>query len=114
MDWKNKTVLITGAEGFIGSHLTERLLSLGAKVKALVMYNSFNKWGWIDTFQPSEVNRLNVICGDIREVDLLKSALKDVDIILDRWFFTQIDDTVVLKGNCSVWHIKLYFFNSHG
>jgi len=81
MDWTNKRVLITGAEGFIGSHLTERLLSLGAKVKAFVMYNSFNKWGWIDTFKSREKNKLNVICGDIREADILKAALKDVDIV---------------------------------
>jgi NAD dependent epimerase/dehydratase len=81
MNWENKTVLITGAEGFIGSHLTERLLSLGARVKAFIMYNSFNKWGWIDTFQPDEVNRLHVFCGDIREADILKSALQDVDIV---------------------------------
>jgi len=81
MDWTNKKVLISGAEGFIGSHLTERLLSLGAKVNALVMYNSFNKWGWIDTFPPGEVNKLNIICGDIREADILKAALKDVDIV---------------------------------
>ena len=81
MDWTNKKVLITGAEGFIGSHLTEKLVSLGAKVKAFVMYNSFNKWGWIDTFQPAEVNRLDVFCGDIREIDILKTALKDIDIV---------------------------------
>ena len=81
MDWTNKKVLITGAEGFIGSHLTERLLSLGAKVKAFVMYNSFNKWGWIDTYKSREKNELNVICGDIREADLLKVILKDVDIV---------------------------------
>ena len=81
MDWTNKKVLITGAEGFIGSHLTERLLSLGAKVKAFVMYNSFNKWGWIDTYKSREKNELNVICGDIREADLLKFVLKDVDIV---------------------------------
>lgn len=81
MDWTNKKVLITGAEGFIGSHLTERLLSLGARVKALAMYNAFNKWGWIDTFPSREVSRLNVLCGDIREVDLMKVALKDVNIV---------------------------------
>jgi len=80
MNWANKTVLITGAEGFIGSHLTERLLSLGARVKAFVMYNSFNKWGWIDTFHPDKVSSLHVFCGDIREADILKSALQDVDI----------------------------------
>lgn len=81
MDWTSKKVLITGAEGFIGSHLTERLVALGARVKAFIMYNSFNKWGWIDTFKSREKNKLNVICGDIREADLLKVALKDVDIV---------------------------------
>ena len=81
MDWKNKTVLITGAEGFIGSHLTERLLSVEARVKAFVMYNSFNKWGWIDTFPSQEVSKLDIICGDIREIDRVKTALKDVDIV---------------------------------
>ncbi len=81
MNWANKTVLITGAEGFIGSHLTERLVALGARVKAFVMYNSFNKWGWIDTFHPDKVSSLHVFCGDIREADILKSALQDVDIV---------------------------------
>ena len=81
MDWTNKKVLITGAEGFIGSHLTERLVALGAEVKALVMYNSFNTWGWIDTFRPSEKNKLHIICADIREADLLKSTLEDIDIV---------------------------------
>ena len=81
MDWANKKVLITGAEGFIGSHLTERLVALGAEVKALVMYNSFNTWGWIDTFRTSEKNKLHIICADIREADLLKSTLKDLSLI---------------------------------
>jgi NAD dependent epimerase/dehydratase len=81
MDWANKKVLVTGAEGFIGSHLTERLVALGAEVKALVMYNSFNTWGWIDTFRPGEKNKLHIICADIREADLLKSTLKDIDIV---------------------------------
>ncbi|WP_141565189.1 NAD-dependent epimerase/dehydratase family protein, partial [Clostridium botulinum] len=47
MNWNGKKVLVTGAEGFIGSHLTERLVELGADVTALVQYNSFNNWGWI-------------------------------------------------------------------
>ncbi|MBW1855825.1 MAG: GDP-mannose 4,6-dehydratase, partial [Deltaproteobacteria bacterium] len=81
MDWKNKKVLITGAEGFIGSHLTERLVALEAEVKALVMYNSFNTWGWIDTFRPGEKNKVHIICADIREADLLKSTLKDIEIV---------------------------------
>ena len=81
MNWAQKKVLVTGAEGFIGSHLTERLVALGAEVKALVMYNSFNTWGWIDTFRPGEKNKVHIICADIREADLLKSTLKDIDIV---------------------------------
>ena len=87
MDWANKEILVTGSEGFIGSHLTERLLSLGATVKAFVMYNSFNKWGWIDTSPLKELNTLNVICGDIREKDLLKAALKDG---FEAWLFFEL------------------------
>ena len=81
MNWAQKKVLVTGAEGFIGSHLTERLVALGAEVKALVMYNSFNTWGWIDTFRPDEKNKVHIICADIREADLLKSTFKDIDIV---------------------------------
>jgi NAD dependent epimerase/dehydratase len=81
MNWKNKKVLITGADGFIGSHLTQSLIARRAQVKALVMYNSFNTWGWIDTFTPNEKEAVDIFCGDIRETDLLKRALKDVDIV---------------------------------
>jgi NAD dependent epimerase/dehydratase len=81
MDWATKKVLITGADGFIGSHLTQRLISRGAQVKAFVMYNSFNTWGWIDTFAPGDIEAVDVVCGDIRESDMLKRALKDVDIV---------------------------------
>jgi len=81
MNWKNKKVLITGADGFIGSHLTQSLISRGALVKAFVMYNSFNTWGWIDTFAPSDKEAIDVVSGDIRESDMLKRALKDVDIV---------------------------------
>ena len=81
MDWTTKKVLITGADGFIGSHLTERLISLGARVRAFVLYNSFNTWGWIDTFSSGEKEAVDIVCGDIRETDLLKQALGDVDIV---------------------------------
>jgi NAD dependent epimerase/dehydratase len=81
MDWETKKVLITGADGFIGSHLTQSLIARRAQVKALVMYNSFNTWGWIDTFTPNEKEAVDIFCGDIRETDLLKRALKDVDIV---------------------------------
>ena len=81
MNWKDKKVLVTGADGFIGSHLTQGLISRGAQVKAFVMYNSFNSWGWIDTFAASDKEELEVISGDIRESDMLKRALSDVDIV---------------------------------
>lgn len=81
MDWATKKVLITGADGFIGSHLTQSLIARGAQVKAFVMYNSFTTWGWIDTFAPSDKEAVDVVCGDIRESDILKHALKDVDIV---------------------------------
>jgi len=81
MDWTTKKVLITGADGFIGSHLTQSLITRGAQVKAFVMYNSFNTWGWIDTFAPSDQEAIDVVCGDIRESDILKQALKDADIV---------------------------------
>ena len=81
MDWTTKRVMITGADGFIGSHMTERLIALGARVKTFVMYNSFNTWGWIDTFSARDKEVLDIVSGDIRETDLLKQALKDVDIV---------------------------------
>jgi NAD dependent epimerase/dehydratase len=60
-------VLVTGADGFIGSHLAEALVQHGAQVRALVQYNSFNSWGWLDTIEPSVRERMEVISGDIRD-----------------------------------------------
>jgi NAD dependent epimerase/dehydratase len=68
-------VLVTGADGFIGSHLVERLYYLGFDVKAMVQYNSFNSWGWLDR-GPEEVrNNIEVFSGDIRDLNCIKSAL---------------------------------------
>jgi NAD dependent epimerase/dehydratase len=71
--------LVTGADGFIGSHLTQLLLANGYFVKALAQYNSFNYWGWLEDI-PSEQN-LNIITGDIRDPHFCKEIVKDVDII---------------------------------
>lgn len=71
--------LVTGADGFIGSHLTEMLLNKGYKVKALSYYNSFNYWGWLEDLPANE--NLEVVSGDIRDTNFVKNIAKDVDII---------------------------------
>lgn len=81
MNFKGKKVLVTGSEGFIGSHLTERLVELGADVTALVQYNSFNNWGWIDTFDKKIKDSINVVTGDIREYDGMKRIIKGQDVV---------------------------------
>lgn len=72
-------ILITGADGFIGSHLTERLVKEGKKVKAFVYYNSFNSWGWLDTLPKEVMDEVEVFAGDIRDPNGVKEAMKDVD-----------------------------------
>jgi len=71
--------LVTGADGFIGSHLTEALLASGYQVKALAQYNSFNYWGWLEDIKPCA--GLEVVCGDIRDPHFCQSISKDVEII---------------------------------
>lgn len=72
-------ILVTGADGFIGSHLTEYLLKKGYKVKALSYYNSFNNWGWLDSIPKNE--NLEIITGDIRDPHFCKEITKGIDII---------------------------------
>lgn len=73
------TVLVTGADGFIGSHLTEILVSEGYKVKALSQYNSFNNWGWLEHIQHLE--EIEVLNGDVRDPHYCKSITKGVDVV---------------------------------
>lgn len=72
-------VLVTGADGFIGSHLTEMLLAKGYKVKALSQYNSFNYWGWLEDIASNP--NLEVVSGDIRDPHFCKEITKDIDLI---------------------------------
>ena len=81
MNLKGKKVLVTGSEGFIGSHLTEKLVKLGADVTALVQYNSFNNWGWIDTFDKDIKESIKVVTGDVREYDGMKRIIKGQDVV---------------------------------
>ena len=76
---KNKVVLVTGADGFIGSHLTEMLVKYGAKVKALSYYNSFNYWGWLEDLDC--LNDMEVLTGDVRDPHYCKHITKGVDVI---------------------------------
>lgn len=74
-------VLVTGADGFIGSHLTELLINEGYEVVAFCFYNSFSSWGWLDSLPQKKKNKLIVIMGDIRDANRVKDALKGVDIV---------------------------------
>ena len=76
-----KKILITGAEGFIGSHLVEKLVLKGFKVKCLVYYNSFSNLGWLDELKPSVLKKVEIVVGDVRDSDLIKNIIKDCDVI---------------------------------
>lgn len=77
-----KKVLVTGADGFIGSHLTEELVRRGYDVRAFVLYNSFNSWGWLDS-SPEEIRRgLDVFAGDVRDPHGVRTAMKGCDAVL--------------------------------
>ena len=73
MNIKNLNVAVTGAEGFIGSHLTEHLLSAGANVRAMVQYNSFSNWGWLEHLQDHK--NLDVQLGDVRDSNFCNDFL---------------------------------------
>ncbi|HTF82078.1 MAG TPA: NAD-dependent 4,6-dehydratase LegB [Cytophagales bacterium] len=74
-------VLVTGADGFIGSHLTEKLLDLGYEVTAFVYYNSFNSWGWLDTLPKERLAKIKIITGDIRDSVAVRKAVEGQDTV---------------------------------
>lgn len=81
MKLKEKKVLVTGADGFIGSHLTEALMDAQCDVRAFVYYNSFNSWGWLDSLSSKQKAALDVFCGDVRDPNGVKEAMRGVDIV---------------------------------
>lgn len=74
-----KHILVTGADGFIGSHLTEALLDKGYKVRALAQYNSFNNWGWLEDIAPR--HDLEIVCGDVRDPDFCRELCRGIDTV---------------------------------
>ena len=77
-----KRILVTGADGFIGSHLTEALVRAGCQVRAFVLYNSFNSWGWLDDVAPDVRGKFEVFAGDVRDPNGVRTAMRDCDAVL--------------------------------
>jgi NAD dependent epimerase/dehydratase len=77
----DKIVLVTGADGFIGSHLVEYLIEQGYKVRAFVQYNSFNSYGWLDSFKKELLDQLEIFSGDIRDPNGVRVAMEGVDCV---------------------------------
>ena len=75
-------ILITGADGFIGSQLTETLVRQGHKVRAFVLYNSFNSWGWLDSCSPDLAGQFEVFAGDIRDPHGVRTAMQGCDTVM--------------------------------
>jgi len=81
MDLTKEKILVTGADGFIGSHLVESLLEKGSQVRAFVFYNSFNSWGWLDTFSKEKLDTIDVFAGDIRDPHGVRTAMEGCEVV---------------------------------
>lgn len=81
MNLSNKRILVTGAGGFIGSHLVEELVKKGCKVRAFVHYNSFNRWGWLDYVDKKIKNSIEIFAGDVRDPNGVKESMRNIDVV---------------------------------
>lgn len=82
MELQGKKILVTGADGFIGSHLVEALVRSGHDVRAFVLYNSFSSWGWLDAADPDLMRSVEIFAGDIRDPNGVRTAMKGCDVVL--------------------------------
>ena len=81
MNLSNKRILVTGAGGFIGSHLVEELVKKGCKVRAFVHYNSFNRWGWLDYVDKKIKTSIEIFAGDVRDPNGVKESMRNIDVV---------------------------------
>ena len=78
----HKTIFVTGADGFIGSHVVEALVAAGHRVRALALYNSFGRWGWLDQLDAHVLKAVEVIAGDVRDAALVRQAMQGSDTVM--------------------------------
>ena len=81
VDLSGKKVLVTGSEGFLGSHLVETLLARGASVRAFVLYNSFNSWGWLESLPKESLKNVEIVTGDVRDPNAVRKAVQGMDVV---------------------------------
>lgn len=127
MELKNKKILVTGADGFIGSHLTEELIRRGHEVRAFVLYNSFNSWGWLDELPQEIKDSLDVFAGDIRDPHGVKQSMKGCDVVFhlaaliaipysyhspDTYIDTNVKGTLNVLQACRDYNIKRVIITS--
>ncbi|GAB6076190.1 NAD-dependent 4,6-dehydratase LegB [Desulfurobacterium crinifex] len=127
MNLSGKQVLVTGAGGFIGSHLVERLVKEECKIRALVHYNSLNRWGWLDTFPEEVFSSIEVITGDIRDPHFVDEIMKETDVVFhlaaligipysyiapDNYVDTNVKGTLNILQACKRWSVEKVLITS--
>ncbi|OQA89337.1 MAG: dTDP-glucose 4,6-dehydratase [Elusimicrobia bacterium ADurb.Bin231] len=125
--WKGKKVLITGAEGFIGSNLTEELAKKGAKARVFIFYNSFGKWGWFDHTKKNLLKNIEIFAGDIRDPYRVSEAVKGQEVVLhlasligipysycapDSYIDTNVKGTLNILNACRSQRIERFIYTS--